>query len=253
MRLQKLRKQWSEIPLERKLAMFVAPLFVALAAGILIPMMSGALDGNGGESQSPAAQPGRLEVVDLEVARGEDAEAIGDPEATQLIDVTLRNASDVISVIKGANLRIRDFALLKICEAGGGLTPSVAYDVMLPPSPSAGELVEVDISQQVPSNSADRFTIRMNVPPSTWGDGRRLYRLDVELLHDTATRPLQAGTAIVSVPHLPTRDYFPASIANPASYAPDILACYEQKEETLRSFLKLEGKRSPGLTEQLLE
>lgn len=37
--LPDLRKQWREISLEKKLAMFVAPLFVAVASGVLVPVI----------------------------------------------------------------------------------------------------------------------------------------------------------------------------------------------------------------------
>ena len=42
MPFQGLRKQWSEISLEKKLAMFVAQQFVAVSSGNLIPVLSGA-------------------------------------------------------------------------------------------------------------------------------------------------------------------------------------------------------------------
>jgi hypothetical protein len=138
-----LRKQWEEISLERKLAMFVAPLFVAVASGVLIPLLTGAFRGEDGtERPSTTSKAEGLEVIDL---------AIG--TAPPLIDLTVRNTGELTSVIRGANLRIRDFSLISICPGygSGGLPPSYKYDVKLPPNPLKGDVVSARVSQQVPA------------------------------------------------------------------------------------------------------
>jgi hypothetical protein len=258
MPFQGLRKQWSEISLEKKLAMFVAPLFVAVASGILVPVMLGAF-GSDDDSEPLVPEPTStieadgLEVVDIEVSSGEVAENPRDPVDTPLIDVTVRNTGQDISVITGANLRILDVAWIENCEGGAGLPPSAEYDVVLPASPDVGEIAEADLSQQIPANSADRFTLRLNTPEENWGDGTRLYRLDVELLHDAVARPLEAGTVLVSVPYDPDSRLLTVGALPDDAYPPDLLACYETNEANFRQFLELEGERSPALNDQLME
>jgi hypothetical protein len=90
-----LRKQWSEISLEKKLAMFVAPVFVAVASGILVPVLTGAFGSDG--------EGGGLEVVDLGVSSGEVADDPTAPVDAPVIDVTVRNSGHDVSVITGAN------------------------------------------------------------------------------------------------------------------------------------------------------
>jgi hypothetical protein len=140
------------------------------------------------------------------------------------------------------------------CEGGAGLPPSVEYDVVLPPSPDVGEIVEADVSQQVPANSADRFTLRLSTPEENWGDGTRMYQLDVGLVHDAAARPLEAGTVLVAVPFDPDSRLLSLGSDLPDdAYPADLLACYETNEASFLEFLELEGERSPELTEELAE
>ncbi len=239
------------ISLEKKLGMFVAPLVVAIAAGVLVPLLSGAFRGDN-ERPTGALRSEGLEVIDLTVGAGKPPELLADPRAPQLLDITVRNTGQVVSVITRATFRIRNFGLLRICQAGGGLEPTENYDVTLPPSPRPGELVEAKVSQQIRPNQADRFTFRLNVPLIPMQDGMRLYQLDVALLHDRDTRPLTAGTAVVSVPFIPTDDYFLSPGTDTSLYSPEVLGCYEENEKILRRFLNLEGERSPMLTKQLL-
>ena len=84
MPFQRLKKQWSEISLEKKLAMFVAPVFVAVVSGILISGISGAF---GSDDSSTTIDAGGLEVVDLEVTSGEVADEPGAPVDAPLIDL----------------------------------------------------------------------------------------------------------------------------------------------------------------------
>jgi hypothetical protein len=141
-------------------------------------------------------------------------------------------------------------AWIENCEGGEGLPPSVEYDVILPASPDVGDVVEADVSQQVPGNSADRFILRLRTPGENSGDGTRLYQLDVELVHDAVARPLEAGTVLVAVPFDPD-----SRLLSPGSeVAPEpLVACYEANVARFLDFLELEGERSPELTEQLAE
>jgi hypothetical protein len=85
-------------------------------------------------------QPGsNLEVIDLAVTSGSPR---GRPDAIQKIDITVRNAGDLVSVVKRLGFRIRARGLLEICQAGGGLEASETYKVELPPNPAPGDVVE---------------------------------------------------------------------------------------------------------------
>lgn len=255
-----LRRQWREISLEKKLGMFVAPIFVAVAAGILVPLTTGAFSGGGADdvaaSQGPPPREERLQVVSLSVGGGDAPEFVdGPPGVPQFIDLTLRNTGNTVSVITGARLHVEDFALLKICEAGGGLDPTAKYDVTLPPNPTRGDAVDAKVSQQIPPNKADRFTISMNVPFRNIHDGMRLYHFSVELFHDGEQQPVNAGKAVVSVPYVPDPRYFPASFEDfDQTLEPGpVRDCYEANEAALRRFLELDSVRAPDLTEALLE
>jgi hypothetical protein len=82
--------------------------------------------------------------------------------------------------------------------------------------------------------------------------GTGLYQLDVALLHDKASHPLQAGTAKVSVPESLSPAHFAANpllLPLPASDQ----ACLQQNRQHLQRFLKLQGKASPEMTEELFE
>ena len=257
MGLRDLRKQWREISLEKKLAMFVAPVFVAIATAVLVPLSTGALGGGGdekSETRAPVRPVERLEVLDLVVGGGE-APRFGEGTAKpQFLDITVRNTGETVSVITGATFRIRDFALLRICEAGGGLEPTAKYDVELPSDPTPDDVVEAKVSQQIPPHEADRFVIRLNVPFEAMQFGMRLYYVDVALVHDASARPVPAGSAVVSVPFNPDENYFPASFSNFDDLPPgEVRDCYVDNEEALRRFLALEGARSPALTEAVLE
>lgn len=258
MSLEGLRKQWSEISLEKKLAMFVAPVFVAVTSAILVSVMTGAFGSDGG-TQSPdgdstaTIEAGGLEVVDLEVTSGEVADDPAAPVDAPAIDMTVRNTGEDVSVITGANLRIRDMAWIENCEGGAGLEPSVEYDVILPANPDVGEIVETDVSQQVPANSADRFTLRLYTPQENLGDGTRLYQLDVELLHDAAAGPLEAGTVLVAVPFDPDSRLLSLGSESDDPSLADVQACYEANEANFLDFLELEGARSPELTEHVAD
>jgi hypothetical protein len=153
--------------------------------------------------------------------------------------------------------RIKDFGLLGICQAGGGLAVSKSYNVLLPPSPQIGQIVDYKVSQQIAPGAADRFTTRLDVPDPARQDGMRLYQLDILLFHDTATEPVSAGTVLVSVPYLPDHSYFwravppqfKASYDLPAS-AP-VKRCLMDNEARYKRLIQLDGERSPKLNAAL--
>jgi hypothetical protein len=239
------REKWSEVPFERKVAMFVAPLFVAVGSALLVRLLLG--DSDDTERRTDRQPATHLEVVDLVVG---NLVRVDDPvEPPLVIDVTLRNTGDLISIVKRARFTVRDYGRIQICEGGAGLEPSVQYDVELPVDPQPGETFEVKVSQQIPPNGADRFTFRLNVPEPADQFGQYIYQLEIALFHDTEERPLPVGTVLVSAPNLP--DHFDLT---PVPLAPEpIRDCYERNIATFNRMIQLEGVRSPMLSKDLLQ
>jgi hypothetical protein len=250
-----LRRNWAELSFEKKLSIVVVPLLLAvISAGLPILLSGGGDDGamQGGETTDGPRS--NLEVIDLAVTSGAPR---GKPEAIQKLDITVRNAGELVSVVKRLGLRIRASGLLRICQAGGGLEASEAYKVELPPRPAPGELVQTKLSQQIPPGEADRFTIGLDVPDPARQLGDRLYRLDVLIYHDTGGRPVPAGTALVAAPYLPNDDYFWSGQINPKSDrwgepGKGLWKCFDDNEATLKRMLALGGERSPELSLGLL-
>ncbi len=244
MPFERTRKQWREISLEKKLAMFVAPVVVAVVTAIVVPRVTGASgdDGGGSTTVSVTTRDEVLEVVDLAATSGPDAPAI---------DVSVRNIGDAVSVVTGAVLTVRDFELIGPCVQGAALPPSAAYEVELPVDPAKGDTVDVDLSQQIPAGTADRFLMRMHVPQLKAAEGSRLYALDVALRHDAAGEPLPAGTAIVAVPHLPATSFFPFDLPEGADAVPGAHDCAEKNLADYERFLELDAVRPPEMTAAL--
>ncbi|SDM65792.1 hypothetical protein SAMN05660642_03036 [Geodermatophilus siccatus] len=79
------------------------------------------------------------------------------------------------------------------------LNVSASYDVVLPFDPERGEVLEVDLAQEIERDRADRFEFSMQTPDVDLARGTYLYRLEVTLIRD-GDNPLPAGVAIVAAP-----------------------------------------------------
>src|SRR5262245_4521723 len=220
--------------------MFVAPVVVAVVTAIVLPRVTGLTGGGDG---GVTTRDEVLEVVDLAATGGGD-----DPPA---VDVSVRNIGDAVSVVTGTVLRVRDYVLIGPCVSSAALPPSAEYDVELPADPEQGETVEAKLSQQIPAGEADRFLLRMHVPPMKAAQGSRLYALDVALRHDAASEPVPAGTAIVAVPDLPDESFFPGHLPEGAEETPGARECAERNLSDYERFLDLDAARPPGMTAAL--
>jgi hypothetical protein len=169
--------------------------------------------------------------------------------------VTLRNPGNGISVITRARFVVERFARLSAtddCIPGAGPVPiSANYQVSLSPVAHTGQAFAARLSQQVAANSADRFQIGFAQYQTTqyaeaylngYGTGNSsIYQLRVELFHDGARKPLQAGTIILALP-------FPWSGLFPGGQGPGFsCAAMPQNVRTLRRMLALRGARSSTL------
>jgi hypothetical protein len=240
-----LRRSWAALSFEKKLSIVVIPLLLAVI-GTGVPLLAAGSGGDENKPPSPKAAPrADLQVIDLAVTGGDDDSPL------QAIDVTVRNAGDLVSIVKRMGLRIRASAPLKVCTGGGAgpLPSSQRYEALLPLRPAPGQRVEVKLSQQVGAGEVDRFTVALNVPDTALFR-TRLYQLDVLLYVDTDERPLRAGTVVASAPFPPDEFDFPAGW--PAATVRAHEDCFMANQANFERTLALEGERAPALSTDLL-
>ena len=169
----------------------------------------------GGGDAVPTADPrhSQLETVDL-IAKN------GPPPHEPALELIVKNSGGT-SVITRARIEVRRVFLLPLCFTQGSLPVSERYGVRLPPDAEPGELIEVPLHQQVGTNRADRFAIRLGIDTNRAapvgaaaeelgmkaGDGQLpglyLFEVGVSLVHDGGVEPLEMGTALVALPELP--------------------------------------------------
>jgi hypothetical protein len=220
-----LRRQWADVPLDRKLALFLAPVAVALVSGVAVPLLLRAASGRG---QGPG----------LSVARVHVANASDDAK----IDLTISNRGKTVAVIGRVDLKVLVVRKLRHCIGPYVVSPPVylpsshTYDADLPDRPA---VVQIDTRQKVGPNDSDAFSLilRNEQPLSA------LYQLQLLLYHDGLQNPLDAGKVILATPLPRSTD-----IARPATQ-PSYGRCLGENRRILSSMLALEGERSPKLSE----
>jgi hypothetical protein len=254
--MRKFRQQWGELSFEKKLGIVVVPVLLAIISGVVVPILNRGtekLNSNSPRSSSPES---KLEIVDLAVSGGVIPRCLGDPVNLQKVDLTVRNIGDIPALVKRLVFRVRNFGFIEIPQKGSGLDPSTNYDVLLPPHPRIGQTLTYKVSQQVPARSLDRFTVRLDVPTSVRLDGYSIYQLDVMLLHDTGTKPTDAGKVLVAARYVPGKEMFLAGVA------PRYRSSFEESgpgqtmkenERVFRRMFKLAGERSPELKLDLVD
>jgi hypothetical protein len=149
-RLVDFRKEWRGVSFEKKLTLFVAPIFVAVTSGLLLRSLTN-------DSGAPVASVPKGVMLQVLKVAVDGVEGTGD---TPAIDITIKNTGSTIGVITGATLTVRDFARTEAYVMGETLGSSATYGLMLPPDPRSGEIIDVSVSQQLAPNSADRSTSR---------------------------------------------------------------------------------------------
>ena len=138
----------------------------------VITLTGGGDSGTGAVRSSTQDTPRpKLQVVDLAIAGGHREMCLDDNPDPQRLDVTVRNTGNQPAVIKRLGLRVLKAGLLRI-PASGGIEPSKAYDILLPPKPTPGEVVRYKLSQEVKPRADDRFTVRMDEPQAARQDRR---------------------------------------------------------------------------------
>jgi len=181
-----------------------------------------------------------IEVVGLSVVPGEFGD--GDEIVPPKVQVAVRNVGDQVSVVSGAQIEILDYAHLQVCEAGGVLNVSASYDVVLPFDPEPGEVIEVDLAQEIERDRADRFEFSMQTPDVDLALGTYLYRLEVTLIRD-GDNPLPAGVAIVAAPLFNV----PPLTNEDLEYPGEVGDCYRQLAREWERVQAWEGEASPDI------
>lgn len=135
---------------------------------------------------------------------------LGGSSSTQLlpfkIDVKLLNTGSQLAVINSAKIVIQKFAVLPICASQGDLMTTGTYVSNMPTNPSPGQVVNIRVSQVVPSNGADRFDLLLHLRPLPGQHARAnvyMYRLHIFLTYNVSTNPIDAGEVLAVLPFTP--------------------------------------------------
>jgi hypothetical protein len=100
---------------------------------------------------------------------------------------------------------------------------------VLPDKNAKGHVVNLDISQVLVPNKADRFAFRIGV-----GDGdlvsttSYMYRLELSLFHDGQPKPIRAGTVVLGKP-FPDKGWFTQNGSR------DVERCVEENRAGFRA------------------
>jgi hypothetical protein len=234
-RSRSLREKWAEIPFERKIAMFVAPIFVFVITGVVIPRL---LD-NG--QTRVFGKDEQIEVVDVAVINSLD-------EQTR-IEMSVRNIGTTVSVLTHVDFRIESTGYVGPCLAGAPLGVSQTYDLELPDFSRRGEIVPVRISQEIGPDEADRFSFEVGQVTGSGAEPEPIiYQLYVELFHDGKKAPVKAGAVILAEP-FPEEPYFSIDFwRERGASLSEAQDCVASNTESVRRVLSREGVRSDELT-----
>lgn len=231
-----LRAKWSEVAFEKKLAMFVAPVFVAVTSALLIALIEdGGGGGDGGSAQETTATTSTTPTAGLRVA----GLAVGDASDATRIDVTLSNGTGAVAFVGRAEFRIAEFRTVHTCLPQAYLPPSHTYDLVLPSQDAKGRVVDVDMSQAIKPADVDRVRFRVGVDAGLISTTSYLYRLELVLHHDGGA-PLRAGTLAVTKP-FPTESWFDDDRDR------EVAACTRRNRAALAAVLSGAAVMSPPL------
>jgi hypothetical protein len=240
---------------------------IAVAFGVI------SLIGGGGSDGPPAPSLAHVEPVDLVVHN----DRFVDPPPR--LEILLHNTGGQRAVLSRAKIEIRRVGSLRQCVSQGDLPLSTTYAATLPADASPGDVVEAPLHQQLGADEADRFAIALGVRAAPRSSrytsrgreslpGPYLFELAISLVSDEGGRPLDVGSALVSVPFAPDAPVFYWDRASegrlvrydraqertaeelgqaPPWPPPYTSKCWLSNTRTLRSMLSSNAKRSPTL------
>lgn len=208
-------------------------------------------------NRQPSSSP-KLELDSVEVQAANKAYASSDGTKTlsEKVYFSLRNTGSQLAIIRAVSIRIDYFVRLPICFTQGDLPTTGHYTANLPLNPRLGSVINVPVSQQAPPDSADRFEIKLRIPPDL-KESIYMYRLHLSLLYDNRKLPVDAGDVLVSLPYDPTPQQYVWNRTYQAKHGKpmyfmgrqitEISKCMIANSKKVRSLLSLSGIRSPGL------
>jgi hypothetical protein len=235
-----LREQWADIPLERKIAMFIAPVVVFVMTGVLIPRVIGDNKAPDGTSFGKGAQ---VEVVDVV--------PVNSPGDDTRIEISARNIGQTVSVLTRVDFRIEaEPAYVSGCGAGAALGMSQTYDLELPQFADRGQIIPVRISQEIRPDEADRFAFNVGVVTLSGAEpGPVIYQLGVLLFHDGQEAPIDAGRIVIAEPFPDDSAYYSEEFWVDRGFPPEEAhECVASNIASVKGVLSLSGVKSPALT-----
>lgn len=239
-----LRAKWAEVSFEKKLGMFVAPVFVAVTSALVLTLITGSDDDDGGGRASTDVTTATTTIPNGFSGRGVRIAglAVADAGDSTRIDVTLRNGDAATAFVRRARFRVAEFRTVSACLPQAYLLPSHTYDLILPADDAKGKVVDVDLSQTIGAGELDRIRFRVGLDKRNLTNTTSyLYRLDVSLEHDGEAKPVRAGAVAVTKP-FPDKSWFFAE-DQPA----DVQRCAERNRTDLAAVLAGAGSMSPEL------
>ena len=156
-----------------------------------------ALGGSEGSGSERTSEPVQLERIDLLASNGLT------PGASAL-ELMVHNPGTESSVVSRARIEVVGVDELPLCYTQGTLDVSESYGLVLSPDAQPGDTVEAALHQQIGPGEDDRFRLHVSLGEEQEPRGVHLFELDVSLFHDGLASPLPMGTALLSVPQLPT-------------------------------------------------
>ncbi|MGH3164274.1 MAG: hypothetical protein ACRDN0_00065 [Trebonia sp.] len=169
----------------------------------------------------------------------------------------VRNTGNQLAIIRGAQLRITQFTSLPICLSQGDLPVTGTYRANIPTVPRPGTTIDVPVSQQIGPDAADEFQLQLRNAVKAHSLTVGIYRMDVSLLYDNSSAPVNAGNVIMALPFDPNYQYVWTRTDQHAhgnnmefmgDEFPGISQCLVGNAKHLGAVLSLAGQRSPNLT-----
>jgi hypothetical protein len=126
----------------------------------------------------------------------------------------------------------------------------------MPVPAKVGTIIDIPVSQQVGPDAADEFQLLLHTPNRS-SLTVNVYRVDVSLLYDNVSTPVDAGNVILSLPFDPNFQYvwtrsFQATRGKNIEFMgnefPEISRCLIGNAKRLGALLSLPGQRSSALT-----
>ncbi len=183
------------------------------------------------------------------------------------VEIILHNLGGERSIVTEVQTRILQAGQLTLCSSQGELNLSANYNVLLPATPAAGQVIATPLHEQLAGDEADRFSLSFAAVGQTSVAEFKLpqriyvYELDLSLFHDAQRTPVKLGKVVLALPTMPRiNEYFlTAETTTPAfrshmtssfgrRFYAEHRACYRHNALALERVLALPGARDPALT-----